>query len=147
MARAFSRQAFFFVLVERFVNLAFGYGEGSNSAPGVGIDLGLALLGAAPLDFLSHRLQHLDYNRGSMAELLDASSDGLLLSTQRWFWRLLNTWSFESKQELEALKWWAGSPIDDLARSTFVGLAAAVWCRLEIKRPGVFKLDAGTQGV
>ncbi len=47
---------------------------------GVGLDLGVALIGTAPIHFLSHRLQHLDYHVSSMSELLDTSDAGLLMT-------------------------------------------------------------------
>ena len=103
----------------------------------VGVDLGMALIGTGPLDFLSHRLQHLDSQRGSLAELLDSGCDGLLMSVQQWFWRLCNTWSDASTGELAALEWWAGRSLEDDARATVVGLSAAVWCRIELKCPEI----------
>jgi hypothetical protein len=102
---------------------------------GTGVDLGMALIGTGPLDFLSHRLQHLDTTRGSLFELIDPSSRGLLMSIQKWFWRLCNSWHEDSGGELAALEWWAGCNLDDDARATLVGLSAAVWARLELKCP------------
>ncbi len=104
-----------------------------RALPGVGQVLGMALLGSAPLDFLSHRLQHLDYNRGSLAELVDSSQRGLLIGVEQWFWQMLNPGPTTSFQELRTLKWWLGSDIDDFARGCLVELAAGVWCRLELK--------------
>ena len=91
----------------------------------------MALLGTAPLDFLSHRLQHLDATRGSLSELLDNRSSGLLRTVQRRFWKLLNPDGHHG--ELYTLEWWATYDLSDIGRSTVVGLAAAVWVRLILK--------------
>ena len=108
---------------------------GAFQAPGVGVDLGISLLGTAPLDFLSHRLQHLDCEGGSIRSLLDNRFTGLLKTIQTWFWRLGNSWHFPEGGELTTLEWWAGRDLQDRGRSTFVGLSAAVWGRLELRCP------------
>ncbi len=95
----------------------------------------MALVGTGPLDFLSHRLQHLDCEEGSFISLLDDRTDGLLPSIQQWFWRLGNAWNDPDGGEVRALEWWSGRDLRDLARSTLLGLSSAVWCRLELKCP------------
>jgi hypothetical protein len=112
--------------------------------------LGVALLGVAPLDQLSHRLQHLDFHRGSLAELSDFSAKGVLRVSQVHLWQICNPW-FDSERNrfLPALQWHLearGSNADlvlNSVRSTCVGLAASVWSRLELKCPSslLFSID------
>jgi len=98
--------------------------------------MGVALVGTAPLDYLSHRLQHMDYKRGSMRELLDNSAEGLVACVHRWYWELAAPlYESESSGDFSAVEWWTGQCIADVRRSTCVGLDAAVWCRLELKYP------------
>jgi hypothetical protein len=111
--------------------------------------LGIALIGVAPLDSLSHRLQHLDYNRGSLKELMDATSKGVLAKTQTRLWQILNCWHKSSHSAfLPALQWHLearGANAQDVAktaRATCVGLAAAVWARLELKYPSLSPTSA-----
>jgi hypothetical protein len=49
-------------------------------------ELGLAAIAVAPLDRLSHRLQHLDFKGGSMEELVDTSKHGCLIVAQKEYW-------------------------------------------------------------
>ncbi len=119
-----------------FLLLWFGSGRSRQCfALGVATDLGMALLGTAPIDYVSHVLQHLDSEQGSFAELLTKKADGLLFSTQRKFWLSENAWFQEGAGDLSTLEWWTGCDLRDSARSTLVGLSAAVWCRLELKCP------------
>jgi hypothetical protein len=53
-----------------------------NAAEASG-ELGLATIAVAPLDRLSHRLQHLDHKGGSMQELVDISEHGCLIAAQK----------------------------------------------------------------
>lgn len=115
--------------------------EGTQAAE----TLGIALLGTAPLDQLSHRLQHLDYHRGSICELITSSREGLLKHTQISLWQVANPWHESPKSDELSALWRSlratGSNMEhitDLARATCVGLAAAVWCRFELKCPEYF---------
>ncbi len=103
---------------------------------GAGRVLGVALIGTAPLDYISNRLQHLDYETGCMAELL--SPTGLIIATQKWCWDLANRWSPSALSgDFAALSWWLDDDAGmcDSTRDTCCGLAAAVYCRLELKCP------------
>ena len=104
--------------------------------------LGSALVSVAPLDFLSHRLQMLDCTGGSCAELVDASDAGPIRECQIHFGELANPWSnTERGAHMSALLWHLeGVGLDrQSAFSTVheicVGLAAAVWSRLEARCP------------
>lgn len=103
-------------------------------------ELGYAVVAVAPLDLLSHRLQHRDHTGGSVSELIDRSDNGLLLTTQATYWHLLNPWHPDcTSKELEAL-WWVlegygkarDASIAD-SRAVCLELTAAVWVRLELK--------------
>ena len=103
--------------------------------------LGLANICIGPIDYLSHRLQHLDVHGGSCLELIDPTSKGLMLQTQQALWELFNDWFVSSRSShLASLRWVlagrhevdAGDMVAD-ARGACVGLAAAVWARLELK--------------
>jgi len=101
----------------------------------VGVQLGLALAGTGPLDFLSHRLQHLDLRGGNFSVLLDDSAAGILKTVQRSFWLLQNPWHTDGTAEVQTLEWWAGRDLQDASRSTMLGLSASIWSRLMLLHP------------
>jgi hypothetical protein len=99
--------------------------------------LGIAAMGTAPVDFLSHRLQHLDHHGGSLLELTDRSDRCLLYETQRKYWQLLNPWHPDGSSQFESVCWHLEALHRDMeavvnnSRGCCVSLGAAVWARLE----------------
>ncbi len=94
----------------------------------------------APLEKFSLRLQHLDATGGgSMIELCNPASSGLLDRLFGTFWELLNDWNESDHQHLLPFVTWylhdAGVPHDELLDKqyeTCVGLAAAIWARFAV---------------
>jgi hypothetical protein len=103
--------------------------------------LGMAVIGTAPVDHMSLRLQHLDHTQGSMRELVDQRPQGLLPTAQHHLWQILNTWRASDRSgQLATLEWLmkslsADADLTDSARATCTGIAAAVWTRLQLRRP------------
>jgi hypothetical protein len=102
------------------------------------LTLGTAAIAEAPIDCLSNRLQHLDSTGGAMMELTQHGPEGCLAQCQRKYWEVNNPWSEGScNSHLPTLLWHLGSEPDlhvvDELRSRTVGLAAAVWSRLELR--------------
>ncbi len=104
--------------------------------------LGFALVACLPIDHLSYRLQHLDHQGGSMAELIDSGPRSILIKCQQNLWELLNSWHAPGEGAcdlLESVMWFLRAfgveenvLLDD-SRARCVGLCAAVWSRLELK--------------
>jgi hypothetical protein len=104
------------------------------------LTLGSAVISTAPVDALSNRLQHLDHAGGSMLELTDPREGGALAKCQRSLWEIANPWA-ESERDgcCPALWWHLRHSLDEgiepigFCRAKTIGLAAAVWCRLELR--------------
>ena len=101
---------------------------------------GLAVVVIGPVDELSLRMQSLDHNGGSAAELINSTGAGLLKACQSQLWEAANAWHPSQKDlELDAVFHYLtgfGSDISemqDAARGHCVRLAAAVWARFELK--------------
>ena len=97
-----------------------------------------ALVGAAATDYLSYRLQHLGFGGGAMQELTDDGHKGLLFQTQARYWELLNPWkdsigAADARVVTWHLKHYQDFDFVDEFRGICLGMAAAVWRRLQLR--------------
>ena len=101
-----------------------------------------ACLHSAPLgamsDNLSYVLQHLDHATGSLNALLDDGPKSALSSIYKQYWQIVNVWHPDGSEQSKAVFHFLEQSFDREAfqaelRALCVRLAAAVWCRLQLR--------------
>eukprot|EP00959_Pyramimonas_sp_CCMP1952_P088092 1842957-Pyramimonas_sp.AAC.1 len=103
--------------------------------------IGFALLGTWPVDGLSHRIQHLDFESNSLTELTDCHEENKLNHCLQQYWALHNDWydSAEGMYTRVVLSHMEANGVSfaarhDGLRKTTVSMAAGVWSRMALRR-------------